>query len=193
MARALARQAAGGAGLSGGTARVYLVGFMGSGKSTVGRRLAARLGVPFVDLDEAFEAMAGETIRATFETRGEAWFRQREAELLRGTADLPAAVVALGGGTFVFPENAAFVRRHGVSVFLDVPFEALSARLGGKAADRPLFRSVEEARQLYETRRPFYRMADLTVSVSPDTTVDDLVQRIAETIGKADARPEGGR
>ncbi len=166
---------------------------MGSGKSTVGRRLAARLGAPFVDLDEAFEAMAGETIRRTFETRGEAWFRAREAELLRGTADLPAAVVALGGGTFVFPENAAFVRRHGIPVFLDVPFEDLAGRLEGKTADRPLFRSLEEAHQLFEARRPFYRMADLTIPVTRETTVDDIVDQIVSALGEAGARPVGSR
>ncbi len=166
---------------------------MGSGKSTVGRRLAARLGAPFVDLDEAFEAMAGETIRRTFETRGEAWFRAREAELLRGTADLPAAVVALGGGTFVFPENAAFIRRHGVPVFLDVPFENLAGRLEGKTADRPLFRSLEEAHQLFEARRPFYKMADLTIPVTRETTVDDIVDQIVSALGEAGARPVGSR
>ncbi len=100
--------------------RIYLVGFMGSGKTTAGRLLAGRLGAPFVDLDLAFESMAGRTIRETFETHGEPWFRAREAELLRGTASLPAAVVALGGGTFTFPENREFVRTHGLSIFLDV-------------------------------------------------------------------------
>ena len=193
MAGALARAPAGGGGLIDRSARVYLVGFMGSGKSTVGRRLAARLSAPFVDLDEAFEAMAGETIRATFETRGEAWFRAREAELLRGTADLPAAVVALGGGTFVFPENAAFVRKHGIAVFLDVPFEDLAARLQGKSADRPLFRSMDEARHLFEARRPFYKMADLTIPVGGETTVDDIVEEIASALGDAGARSGGSR
>jgi shikimate kinase len=192
MARALAGEAAGGRRLTGRDARVYLVGFMGSGKTTVGRRLAARLGVPFVDLDEAFEAMAGETIRQTFEMRGEAWFRGREAELLRGTADLPAVVVALGGGTFVFPENAAFIRRHGVSVFLDVPFESLARRLQGKTADRPLFQSEGEALRLYEARRPFYTMADLTVFVNDGMTVEDVVEYLALALCAAGGAAGGG-
>ena len=135
--------------MTGGIGRFYLVGFMGAGKSTVGRALAARLGVPFVDLDEAFESLSGMTIRRAFEEHGEAWFREREAELLRGTEALPAAVVALGGGTFTFPENRSVVRRSGLSVWLDVPFEVVAARLGAKAADHPLFRSLEEARALY--------------------------------------------
>jgi shikimate kinase len=151
---------------------------MGSGKTTVGRRVAEILGVPFVDLDAAYEAMAGETIRSTFETRGEAFFREREAELLKGTAAFPAAVVALGGGTTAFPENAVFVKRHGVSVFLDVPFEVLSERLAGKTADRPLFRTPGEARLLFETRLPFYRMADRAVLVSREMTVDEVAERV---------------
>jgi len=192
MAGALAGDAAGGRGLTDRSARVYLVGFMGSGKTTVGRRLAARLGVPFLDLDEAFEAMAGATIRQTFETRGEAWFRDREAQLLRGTADLPAVVVALGGGTFVFPDNAAFVRRHGVSVFLDVPFETLARRLQGKTADRPLFQSGAEALRLYEVRRPFYTMADLTIPVNDNMTIEDVVEHLMSVIRAAGGAAAGG-
>lgn len=188
----MAGQPAGGRGLTDRGSRVYLVGFMGSGKTTVGRRLAGRLGIPFLDLDEAFEAMAGATIRQTFETRGEPWFREREAELLRGTADLPAVVVALGGGTFVIPENAAFIRRHGVTVFLDVPFETLAERLAGKTADRPMFRSAEEALRLYEARRPFYTMADWTICVSREMTVDDVVERVASALREAGGGRGGG-
>ena len=113
--------------MAGTPGRIYLVGFMGSGKTTSGRLLAIRWGVPFVDLDLAFESMSGKTIRETFETHGEAYFREREAELLRGTATLADAVVALGGGTFTFPENVRFVKEHGISVFLDPPFFAGAA------------------------------------------------------------------
>lgn len=164
--------------MRGGAGRIYLVGFMGAGKSTVGRALAARLGVPFVDLDEAFEALAGVTIRRAFEERGEPWFREREAELLRGAEALPEAVVALGGGTFTFPENRSVVKRSGRSVFLDVPFEVVAARLGTKAADRPLFRSLEEARALYDARLPSYRLSDRILALEGDEGVDAVVERI---------------
>lgn len=168
--------------MSPGPGRVYLVGFMGAGKSTVGRALAARLGVPFVDLDEAFEALAGMTIRRAFEERGEAWFRERESELLRGTEALPDAVVALGGGTFTFPENRAVVQRAGRSVFLDAPFEVVAARLGGKAADRPLFRSLEEARALYDARLGSYRLSDRILPLEGADQVEIVVERIVEAL-----------
>jgi shikimate kinase len=164
--------------VSSGVGRVYLVGFMGAGKSTIGRALGARLNVPFVDLDEAFEALSGLTIRCAFEERGEAWFREREAELLQGTEALPAAVVALGGGTFTFPENRAVVQRLGRSVFLDLPFEAVAARLGAKAADRPLFRSLDEARALYDARLASYRLSDRILPLLGDEGVDTVAERI---------------
>ncbi|MFI5198286.1 MAG: shikimate kinase [Thermoanaerobaculia bacterium] len=170
--------------------RVYLVGFMGSGKTTSGRILAGRWGVPFVDLDLAFESMSGRTIRETFETHGEAYFRERESELLRGTATLPNAVVALGGGTFTFSGNVRFVKDHGLSVFLDPPFDVLEARLADKAADRPLFGSLESARLLWEARRPFYKIADWTLDVDHEMTPGDVAGRLALLL---DPRNAGGR
>ena len=177
--------------MAAGPRRIYLVGFMGSGKTTAGRLLAARLGVPFVDLDLAFEAMAGRTIRETFESHGEPWFREREAELLRGTASLPAAVVALGGGTFTLPENAAFVKAHGLSVFLDVPFDVIAERLADKTADRPLFPSEERARALWEGRLASYKMADRTLDVTRDMNAADVAARLA-ALAAPPLAPVGG-
>ncbi len=174
-----------------GPGRIFLVGFMGSGKTTVGRILAERLGAPFVDLDLAFESMTGRTIREVFETHGEPWFREREAELLRGTASLPAAVVALGGGTFTFPENRDFVKAHGLSIFLDAPFPLIAERLKGKAADRPLFPSEERARELWEARLPSYRMADRTLDVTRDMTAAEVAGRLADLAAPPLAVPGG--
>ena len=167
---------------AGAAGRVYLVGFMGAGKTTAGRRLAAARGVPFLDLDQALEAMAGCTVREAFEAHGEPWFREREAELLRGTAALPAAVVALGGGTFTFEANRQWISRHGVSVFLDVPFEAIESRLTGKAADRPLFVSAEQARALYEARRPWYTIADRVVTLNGGETPESVAEVVARAL-----------
>jgi shikimate kinase len=177
--------------VAGGPGRIYLVGFMGSGKTTAGRLLAGRLGVPFVDLDLAFEAIAGRTIRETFESHGEPWFREREAELLRGTASLPAAVVALGGGTFAVPANAAFVKAPGLSVFLDVPFSLIAERLAGKTADRPLFSSEARARELWEARLPSYKMADRTLDVTRDMNAADVAARLEALVGPP-LTPAGG-
>ena len=155
---------------------------MGSGKTSAGRILAARRRVPFVDLDQAFESMAGQTVREVFRVHGEAWFREREAELLRGTAKLPGVVVAPGGGTFTFPANREFIAANGVSVFLDVPFSVIERRLAGKAADRPLFRSVEEALALYEARHPFYRMADVVLKVGETESAEMVAIRADEAL-----------
>ena len=168
--------------IAGPERRIYLVGFMGSGKTSVGSALARRLAVPFVDLDLAFESMTGETIRETFENRGEAWFRERETLLLKGTVSLDRAVLALGGGTFVFPENASFVKAHGLSIFLDAPFEVIAGRLIGKSLDRPLFRSLEEARNLYDARLPYYKIADWSILVSANDDVDRVVDRIERVL-----------
>jgi thiamine-phosphate pyrophosphorylase len=134
--------------------RVYLVGFMGSGKTAVGRRVAERLGVPLVDVDSEIERTSGLTVRALFDAFGEPAFRERESAFLEGTNALPDAVVSAGGGSYVPERNRRAIDRLGTAVFLDVPFDAIRERLAGKT-DRPLFASVDQAARLFAERVPF--------------------------------------
>ncbi|MCA1580060.1 MAG: thiamine phosphate synthase [Acidobacteria bacterium] len=144
--------------------RIYLVGFMGSGKTSVGRRVAERLRVPFVDLDDEIERTSGRTVRALFEDTGEAAFRQRESIFLEATGSLPDAVIATGGGCFVQEGNRRAIASLGRAVFLDVPLPVLLSRLAGKT-DRPLFAGPEQAALLAAAREPFYRMGTVPVSL----------------------------
>jgi shikimate kinase len=164
--------------------RIYLTGFMGCGKTTVGRRLAQRLGVAFVDLDEEIERRVGMTVRQIFEQQGEPAFRQMEAEALRGTLALPDVVVALGGGTMAFEANAGMIRSNGLSVWLNPAFATISSRIGGRGkADRPLFKDGVQALALYRERLPAYRRADVTMDVAPDEGAEEIAARIALLIG----------
>ena len=157
--------------------RLYLVGFMGSGKSTVGRRVAERLGIPFVDLDDEIERTSGRTIRAIFEESGEAAFRRLESEFLAAAESLPAAVVATGGGCFALEENRRRIAARGLAVFLDVPLDTVHARLKGKT-DRPLFVSEEQLAGLFAARAPFYRMAPVAVRLESNETVEQSADRV---------------
>jgi thiamine-phosphate diphosphorylase len=156
--------------------RVYLIGFMACGKTTVGRRVAERLDVPFVDLDEEIERTSGKTIRALFEAEGEAAFREREAAFLAATEALPYAVVATGGGCYVRDDNRQRISRLGTAVLLDVELPVLLARLSGKT-DRPLFRGGEQAAALWAERLPFYRMGSVTVKPG-DGSVEESADRV---------------
>src|SRR6266545_4783793 len=128
--------------------KIYLVGFMGAGKTTVGRELAARLDVPFFDLDELVEAAEKTTIKEIFAERGEPYFRKRERDILRSTKYLESAVIATGGGTFTFDENIQFIQSEGLSVWLSAPYSLLRGRIGDKAAERPLFRDDVAAHEI---------------------------------------------
>jgi shikimate kinase len=166
--------------------RVFLTGFMGSGKSSVGRELAGALGWLFIDLDTAIETHAGMTVREIFERSGEAAFRELEHAALLDAVKAPEpAVIATGGGTFTFPRNLALVRQAGASVWLNPSFATIVARIGalGKQ-DRPLFRNEVEALALYRARLSSYRQADFRVDVGGDETPEEVAARIALRLRK---------
>jgi shikimate kinase len=164
--------------------RIFLTGFMGSGKTTVGRLLAGRLGIPFVDLDGEIERRAGMTVREIFDRHGEPAFRSLEAEALAAAAALPDAVVATGGGTMAFEANFRLIRASGLSVWLHPPFAAIVTRIGGAGkSDRPLFRNETQALALYQERLPAYRRADVTVDVTAGEEPEEVAARIALLIG----------
>lgn len=151
---------------------------MASGKSSVGRRLADRLGGTAVDLDMLVEERAGRPIREIFAADGEAAFRELETRCLQTLDTAGVAVIATGGGTPVSAVNRGWMRERGDCVWLDPPFDVVLGRLDetGRAA-RPLFDDVEAARALYDARREFYRHCDLRIPVHAEDTVDEIVDR----------------
>ncbi|HLH40791.1 MAG TPA: shikimate kinase [Bryobacteraceae bacterium] len=153
------------------TPALYLVGFMGCGKSTVGRILAGELGWKFVDLDEEIERREKTSIAELFDQRGEAAFREIESDALRERVHQAQMgrpqVVALGGGAFLSEENFELVTNNGVTVWLDCPLDRIRQRINGQT-QRPLARDAEMLEKLFEKRRAAYARADYRVEVVDD-------------------------
>jgi shikimate kinase len=164
--------------------RIFLVGFMGAGKSTAGRVLARRLGAMFWDLDGRIEAVFGLPVTEIFARFGEPAFREEESRQLAAAVRYARLVVATGGGTFEREANRETIGRLGVSVFLDVEWEEILRRLPGKQAERPMFRSPEDALELYRRRLPGYRRADVTVAAQPGEDTEALATRILLALGR---------
>jgi shikimate kinase len=163
--------------------RVFLVGFMASGKTAVGSALAARLGVRFIDLDREIEAAAGADVATIFAQRGEPAFRDLEHQALRRTSAAAAAVVATGGGAMIAARNRALIRELGTSVWLDAGFDVILDRLSPSGRrQRPLFRDEEQALKLFRERRDFYRRADLRLEIDLADTARGVAARIADLL-----------
>ncbi len=155
---------------------IYLVGFMGAGKTSVGERLAVQLQWAFLDLDQEIEKTQGRSIREIFENEGEPSFRELERDELQKVSLRQKTVVALGGGAFLDARNRETISGTGISVWLDAPIDTLYRRCAGERS-RPLFTSRQEMERLLACRLPYYRMASIHIAVD-DLSVDDLTFQI---------------
>ena len=156
---------------------------MASGKTSLARSLAKRCDRPFVDLDEIIEEAAGESAAAIIRTRGEIVFRELEYRALRSCPY--GVIISGGGGSFISDDFRAYLKTAGIiTVFLDLPWECLFRRAEAQDVDRPLWQSEDQARRLFESRIPFYRLADYRLELSgdeaPDQIVDLLLQHLPE-------------
>ncbi len=173
---------------------IVLVGMMGAGKTTVGRRLANRLGRHFVDSDEEIETAAGMSIEDIFASHGEADFRAGEARVIARLLKDQDIVLGTGGGAFVNPETRALVKAEAISVFIRAEFELLFARVS-RRSNRPLLKTPnprETLRKLIEIRYPIYAEADVTVvstDVPQDQVAAEVIDALLAHLGPA-AKPE---
>jgi len=164
---------------------IVLVGMMGVGKSSVGRRLAARLSIPFIDADSEIEKAAGMTIPEIFARHGEPYFRGGEARVIARLLESGPQVLATGGGAFMNPDTRALVKLKGVSVWLHADFDVLMRRTSKRRSDRPLLQTEnpdETLRALLAEREPTYALADLTVQsreVPHEAIVADVMTALA--------------
>jgi len=170
----------------GAKASIFLVGFMGAGKTSVGLALSRRLGWPFEDLDDRIEEKAGRSIEEIFRLLGENAFRDMEHAALRnvcGGLSQGAKVVALGGGAFVQPRSLALiVELTAHTVFLDAPLEELLRRCQQQAKTRPLCRDAAQFRQLYEARRPSYLAAACRIETQ-NKDIESVAKEVACSLG----------
>ncbi|MFO8125616.1 shikimate kinase [Yoonia sp.] len=168
---------------------VVLVGMMGSGKTAIGRALAAALDVPFVDSDAAIEEAAAATIAEIFERDGEVFFRKREAEVLRRLLSGPPRVVSTGGGAFLAQANRDAIAQMGVAVWLDADLEILWERVRHKDT-RPLLRTADPKATLaaiYQERTPIYSLAGLKITVKDNASIEQTMRSVRDTLA---SRPD---
>jgi shikimate kinase len=163
---------------------VVLVGMMGSGKTAIGRALAAKLAVPFLDSDSAIEEAAAASIAEIFARDGEAFFRKRESEVIKRLLSGPPCIVSTGGGAFLAEANREAIAAMGISVWLDADLETLWERVKHKDT-RPLLRTPDPKAtltQIFEDRTPVYAQAGLRVPIDGAASIDETTQRVIETL-----------
>ena len=180
-----------------GSRSIVLVGMMGVGKSSIGRRLAARLGVPFVDADAEIEKAAGMSIADIFARHGEADFRSGEARVIARLLDGGPQVLATGGGAVMNADTRAAIKAKGVSIWLSAELDVLMRRINKRKNDRPMLQTADPAatlRELLVAREPVYALADLTVQsreVPHDAIVAEIMTALAAFLNAPGAPQQG--
>jgi shikimate kinase len=177
-----------------GRRSIVLIGMMGAGKSSVGRRLGARLGLPFVDADTEIETAAGMTISEIFARHGEPAFRSGEARVIERLLDSGPQVLATGGGAYMNGNTRAVIRDKAVSLWLKAEHDVLMRRIK-RRGDRPMLKTADPAetlQRLMTERSPFYAEADLTVEsrdVPHMTVVEEIVAQLQTHLKRGEAKP----
>lgn len=168
---------------------VVMVGMMGAGKTAVGRAVAAKLGVPFLDSDAEIEAAANTTIAEIFARDGEAFFRQKETQVIDRLLENEICILSTGGGAFLAEGNRAAISEKGVSVWLDADLELLWERVRHKDT-RPLLRTDNPKatlQQIFNDRVPTYALSDIKAQASAECTIDEMADRVINALS---ARPD---
>lgn len=171
---------------------IFIVGFMASGKSTIGKHLASRLGLPFIDTDEVIEKQEGMPVRDIFARKGEGYFRSQESALLQnlvGTCSRERCVIAAGGGMPCSEENLGVMKGCGILIYLEAGVDDIISRIQN-SAERPVFRRLEQSGSMRESiagllkkREHFYRQADLIVDnrngQPPGKAVSEIIHALS--------------
>ena len=167
---------------------IVLVGMMGAGKSSIGRRLASRLGIPFIDADTEIVSAAGMTIPEIFEKHGEPYFRAGEARVIARLLDNGPQVLATGGGSVMDPQTRALIGQKGISIWLKADVDVLLKRTK-RRNDRPL---VEKIKDLLPVREPIYAQADIIIQSRDephDTIIDEIMGELPKRLGLNSEKP----
>jgi shikimate kinase len=168
--------------------KIFLIGFMGCGKSKLGKSVASKLDLPFIDLDDMVEAQTQQSIPELFASLGEQGFREKEKETLQNSAIASNAIIATGGGAPCFFDNMEWMNNNGITVFIDTPVKVIADRLINARVERPLVKgkSFEELIEFIgsklQERRPFYSQAKITLT-GVDLSPDDLIESLEVYLG----------
>ena len=163
---------------------VVMVGMMGAGKTAVGRALAQRLGVAFLDSDAEIEVAANRSVPEIFERDGEAFFRSRETQIIERLLIEKRCILSTGGGAFLSEKNRTNISAQGISVWLNADLELLWSRVSSKDT-RPLLRTDDPRatlKNIYDQRVPIYSLADLTVGSAPEYSIEDMVDQVIDAL-----------